>query len=71
MSGMRGCQTERKFRTRYKEHIRDIRSNKENTPHSEYRSHIWDTGRHTPSSENTKQRPTSKFSGKIPHLQRK
>jgi hypothetical protein len=56
-------QTGRKFRSRYKEHIRDIRSNKENTGYSH---HILNTGHTYGTLEDTLQ--VVKIQNKGPHL---
>jgi hypothetical protein len=50
-------QTGRKFRVRYKEHVRDIKNNKENTGYSH---HILNTGHKNGTLENTLQVVNSK-----------
>jgi hypothetical protein len=53
--------TGRKFRTRYKEHVRDIRSNKDKNgifpPYFKYRSHVWYIRRYSQNSKDTKKGP--------------
>jgi transposase-like protein len=64
-------QTGRTFKTRYKEHVHDIRSNNSNSGYSsiEHRTHIRHNNRHHGNYNNGEEGKTFEHTGEVSYLQ--